>query len=495
MAHNLEYNLKLNPEHFKHGMHEAEEQVEHLKEKFEGLGEVLAETLAVYASFEFLKEAAEEFMKTETNARKLAQAVGANGGLADDFKELREQQEKLEEIGIFDDDEIMKAQTYGLQHHLTIEEIKNSIPILTDWAAATRGTAKDVGGVEGAMVHLAKAMDGSDKLLKSLGFTYDTNKTKTENLATATELLKNHFEGMNEDLAKNTAEGQMLNFENKVKNLQKAIGEDLVAGFQKILPYIKNFIDGFKETYHWLQENSDLIKDISIVIGVTLGTALASSIGLWIANASALAFNTVATFASLVATDGLAAALYAAGIAGQTAWALITGGISLILVGIYEAYQHFEGFKKFLWGFGYAAKELFLGLGEIVQAAFDPMNTVKHLEASVSHFKGIGAAFQNGMQAAADDITAKKKEEEERKKKLENPYSKIFTGQNTAEKNEPAKPGSTQTAKENITINITKLVEKLELHALNVKEGAEEIRAEIALALQEALNSVKYTTK
>lgn len=62
---------------------------------------------------------------------------------------------------------------------------------------------------------------------------------------------------------------------------------------------------------------------------------------------------------------------------------------------------------------------------------------------------------------------------------------------NKADKTKIETPAEKETPRENIVVNITKLVETLEVHSLNLREGAQEIKEIIAATLQEAVYGVK----
>ena len=60
------------------------------------------------------------------------------------------------------------------------------------------------------------------------------------------------------------------------------------------------------------------------------------------------------------------------------------------------------------------------------------------------------------------------------------------------EKTKIAKPADKETVKENLTINIAKMIEHFDLHTVTLKEGSQEIKSIIQAVMQEAVTSVRY---
>lgn len=478
MGKDLKYNLKLDNSAFKRGMEEAGSLVTDLKDE-------LLKFAGAYAAFDFLKDSVKSFMEAEMNSKRLSMALKGN---KEDLEALQNQASELQEIGIFSDDDIMKAQTYGKNVGLTTDAVKAIIPTLADWAAATKGTAKDVGGVEGAMGHFIKALNGGDKLLTQLGYTFDKTKSDVENFNDIVKLLTSTYGNANKELAETTWEGKLANLTNQIDEFKETVG--------------KNVLDVLVNIFDFVKEHIVVFELLAAVIGGALvGALIASTVEFVASTAAAFSYANVTTFITLVTEEGLIPALYAVGVTGAAAWALVTGGITLIIGGLVLAYNKVDWFKKLVWGFGYGAMELFRALKEEFLAIWDFTNFEEHITEAGKHMLNIGNAFNQGRADASADIAEKAKKEEEEKNKVYNPYAnnktgaKVFeTGRGPSERSEK-KPSDSQQAKENITINITKLVETIELHTMTLKEGSDEIKKEMALALTEALASVKYMTR
>jgi len=115
--------------------------------------------------------------------------------------------------------------------------------------------------------------------------------------------------------------------------------------FDALEPTIKTVISGFTGIIKILRESSDAFRAIGVALGVAAGAMIAYN-GYLLAMSVSAGIATFATFAQMVATDGLALALYAAGVTGATACILMTGGIALLAGAIYYAWEKSETFRN-----------------------------------------------------------------------------------------------------------------------------------------------------
>ena len=510
MATTLEYKSTLNNSQFTKGMKENIDVTKSLTKAF-------GELAAIYLSFDFLKDSAKSFSDAETAADNLKQAVGASGGLASDFKDLQEQAEKLSSVGIFKVKDIEAAQALGLQFNMTVKQIEKSIPALLDWAARMNMGPTD------AVNHLSKAMNGTDKLMKKLGFTFDDTKTKAQNLAIAQSILINKFQDSDRQIAETTSSGQLLNLANNFETLKEAIGAGLFEAFATIRPYLLEFIDWGKNAVKWIRLNWIEIKNLgealtavflAFKVGTALGILYETIIGVQLVSAL-----TGATTAQMLLNIAMEANPFGLLIVGIT---LVVGAIMYFknqIDNLFNSFKNaFEIFnKEKLDEIGVSVNNLAdyyhkmgLSVSDAQEKAIDGENkllsakisslqvTLDQTEADINHFKllkTIGSAFGLTSIVSKDEISnllsiqgalAAAKNQQT---KLNQPG--IFTKQitKTASKETPAEK---ETPRENITINITKLVETLAVHAVSLKEGAAEIKEIIAATLQEAVYSVKY---
>ena len=172
-------------------------------------------------------------------------------------------------------------------------------------------------------------------------------------------------------------------------------------------------------------------------------------------------------------------------------------------------------FKACFTGIGELAKQTFGAIGDLIKAAFSLdakgiSNALNKLKAGFSDYgKQIGAAFNEAYDAEMSEA-AKKQAAEKAKGK---PPATNGTGTEVPEVEIPKvvdpTGGSLGTATgkgttsgdsgsgkiRNVTINIEKLVERIELHAATVSEGTEQIKERVLEALMGALNDTQLATE
>lgn len=170
-----------------------------------------------------LKESFNAFAEAEENAKRLKLAVGVNGGLASAYKELMEQSQELQKTTIFSDDDIQKADAMALQFGLTTKQVKELLPVITDFATATGQE------LNGALEAVLRGVEGNGKGLKLYGIEVSATATKAENLANITRQLNERFKGQAEILG-NTTTGEIK----KLKNAYDDLLEDAGGVMQKI---------------------------------------------------------------------------------------------------------------------------------------------------------------------------------------------------------------------------------------------------------------------
>lgn len=172
-------------------------------------------------------------------------------------------------------------------------------------------------------------------------------------------------------------------------------------------------------------------------------------------------------------------------------------------------------FKACFTGIGELAKQTFGAIGDLIKAAFSLdakgiSNALNKLKAGFSDYgKQIGAAFNEAYDAEMSEAAKKQAAE----KAKGNTPATNGTGTEVPEVKIPKvvdpTGGSLGTATgkgttsgdsgsgkiRNVTINIEKLVERIELHAATVSEGTEQIKERVLEALMGALNDTQLATE
>ena len=250
---------------------------------------------------------------------------------------------------------------------------------------------------------------------------------------------------------------------------------------------------------------------------ITGGTASATFSG--IASTSFGVFATTAT----TACRAVGVAIMNIPIIGWVAAAIA----ALIAVGAYfwNTSAKFRAVLKGTWaafkacftGIGELAKQTFGAIGDLIKAAFnldaDGISTaLNKLKAGFSDYgKQIGAAFNEAYEAEMSEA-AKKEAAEKGKNKSGKKAAPNNTSAAVPEVTVPRVDptgGSLGTATassggssdsgagkiRNVTINIEKLVERIELHTATISEGTEQIKERVLEALMGALNDTQLATE
>lgn len=174
-------------------------------------------------------------------------------------------------------------------------------------------------------------------------------------------------------------------------------------------------------------------------------------------------------------------------------------------------------FKAFFTGISELAKQTFGAIGDLIKAAFNLdsagiSTALNKLKAGFSDYgKQIGSAFNEAydaeMSEAAKKEAAEKSKNKSGKKAAPNSTSAAVP-EVTVPRVDPT-GGSLGTATassggnsdsgagkiRNVTINIDKLVERIELHTATISEGTEQIKERVLEALLGALNDTQLATE
>lgn len=210
-----------------------------LKASLLEVGKTIGVVFGALEVINFGKECVKAFGEAEQNALKLKVAVGVNGGLASDFENLLRQSEDLQKITIFSDDDIQRVQTAGLQFGLTATQVRNLIPILTDFASAT---GQDL---QGALEAVISGVNGQERALKRYGVTVDTSKTSTQRLIDVQDQLNKKFQGQAQIIADTTL-GSLDKLKNRFDDIKENVGQFISTLGEATLNVGAFILNGFK---------------------------------------------------------------------------------------------------------------------------------------------------------------------------------------------------------------------------------------------------------
>ena len=176
----------------------------------------------------------------------------------------------------------------------------------------------------------------------------------------------------------------------------------------------------------------------------------------------------------------------------------------------------FAAFKACFTGIGEMAKQTFGAIGDLIKAAFNLdsagiSTALNKLKAGFSDYgKQIGAAFNAAYDAEISEAAKKEAAEKAKGKKsapnangtgVAVPAVAVPTVDPTAGSLSTATAPGSGTGDggsgkiRNVTINIEKLVERIELHTATISEGTEQIKERVLEALMGALNDTQLATE
>lgn len=209
-----------------------------VKESFGGvaasiktIGKQIAATLGVAftvdAVINFSKAAVNAFIEAEKNANQLRNAIVSIAGQSERaFDRLIKQSKELQEITIFSDDDIQRAQTALATFGLTAKQIEELIPKLADFATVSNTD------IVSAAQQVGAGLEGAGREFKKYGIEVSATSTRQENL---NKILSgfSKFAGSAER-ATESFSGKIAQQRNRINELQEQIGQKLLPSFLKI---------------------------------------------------------------------------------------------------------------------------------------------------------------------------------------------------------------------------------------------------------------------
>ncbi len=161
---------------------------------------------------------------------------------------LRKYNQELQRKTGADADDIASSQATLAMFKLTGKQIKDTTPLLVDYAAKTGKSLPDSAKVVG------KALLGNTRALKDLGIDYKSTGDKGKDFADISELLKEKVGGFADSLPE--AEKKQKILEASFGDLQESVGE-------KLQPALIGLIDAGQGMMDWLEQNPELVEGVS----------------------------------------------------------------------------------------------------------------------------------------------------------------------------------------------------------------------------------------
>ncbi|HMN06918.1 MAG TPA: tape measure protein [Flavobacteriales bacterium] len=211
------------------------------------------------------------------------------------------------------------------------------------------------------------------------------------------------FETVRQALENMTAEGG--NFHNLMAGQAATIGGQLSAageewaGFLEdmgtaLLPQITSAVqfftralDGVRSAFFWVKEHGQAIKEV--IVNLTIAATAYGAILLW-NNRALIQNNALKALAAIrdgamALWTGLTTGAVAGATTAQWSWnaallanpiGLVIAGIALLVGAVLYCWNHFGGFRAFLYGLWASVKVVFSGIGDVVGIVFGAINRV-----------------------------------------------------------------------------------------------------------------------
>ncbi len=187
----------------------------------------------------FAAKSVKAFAEAETQQVRLEGAYKRFPKIADvSIESLRDMNAELQRTTKFDDDVVAGSQAILAQFNLTGAQIRDTTPLLLDYAAATGKELPDAAGV------LGKALLGNTRALKEIGISYKSTGDRSKDFENITKLLRKQVGGFAEEEGK-TAAGQAAILSNQFGDLQETVGAALVPALRTMNDVLKPIVQAF----------------------------------------------------------------------------------------------------------------------------------------------------------------------------------------------------------------------------------------------------------
>ena len=215
------------------------------------------------AALDFGKDSLAAFAEADKAQKQLEDAYKRFPNVASvNIESLRKYNQAIQRKTGADADDIASGQSVLARYKLTGEQLKGMTPLLVDYAERTGKSIPD------AAKALGKALGGSSKAAKELGFDFKASKNPAENYDQIMKGLKGTVGGYAESLPE---------AEKKQKILQASFGDLQEAVGEKLQPVMIGLIDAGQGVLDWLDENPAVTEGATAAFEL-LGDVLA---GLW----------------------------------------------------------------------------------------------------------------------------------------------------------------------------------------------------------------------
>jgi len=180
-------------------------------------------------------ESVKAFGEQEIAVTRLTRIVGSDATQA-----FVDYAEKVQSTTTFTNESVLALEAQLSAYGVLPGSIEASTQAVLDYAAATGKDLPEAGAI------LGQAMQGQSRELKKYGLELSTTADRSTNLSDTTKFLEQRFGGMAETL-RGTTIGEVQNFLNRLDDLKKKIGEELVTSIKFWTPFAESFISKLEQ--------------------------------------------------------------------------------------------------------------------------------------------------------------------------------------------------------------------------------------------------------
>lgn len=285
--------------------------------------------------------------------------------------------------------------------------------------------------------------------------------------------------------------------------------------YEVLEPMVKPIVEFLIVGVDWLgQSLGGLIA--SFKEGSVTGMIIAGVLGALVAGYAAVSIWTgISTLATWLQTSAMIA-LNASFLANPIFW--VVGAFAALTAGVIYAWNHFEGFRKFLYGLWESFKQIFSNIGKFFTQIFSPIGETiaafqkgdwagvaigaaklgANLMTAPAQFvafalsgeltKGVGDAYKKGeaIGSASYKADQQKKEDKATGSTVKSPANLIKDAGHNKETKDNKKGADGKSAGssgggsgKNVTVHINKIFENIQIYTTNLRESEAEIRRRI----------------
>lgn len=231
------------------------------------------------------------------------------------------------------------------------------------------------------MDELAKVMGVNTTQVKDLAEKGQIGFAQLEqamgNLGGPTGKWKDQLEG-----ASKTITGRLSNLGGDFRSFVADMGLALAPQIESVIGALASGLDGLRSAFGWVMDNGQAIKDV--IAGLAIASAAYGAVLLW-NNRALIQSNALKGIAAvrdgvMAIWTGLTTTAVAGATTAQWSWnaalmdnpiGIVIGLVAGLVAGVLWAWNRFEGFRAFLYGFWEASKSVFKGVGEALQPLID----------------------------------------------------------------------------------------------------------------------------